>query len=247
MVGDSEYIIFVDESGTPMTTKVDKDFPIFSLQFLVIKKLDYSRIAVPAIVWFKLKHHGSDSIILHGSRIHRREGDFEFLNKRSGSEFYYQDLDKAIDGIPMQLFSAFYLHNDVSRLDSMIIEKPYALFLHRLLNDVAKLVRLDGGFKTRCRVVIESRGGEDAQILSSFEAYKGKLATSLVEFELEMVSKERNLPGLQLADLVALPVAQSCIPGAKASKSWATVAKKVAQKIDLTSELRFRLNESRLS
>ena len=190
MVGDSEYIIFVDESGTPMTTKVDKDFPIFSLQFLVIKKLDYSRIAVPAIVWFKLKHHGSDS---------------------------------------------------------MIIEKPYALFLHRLLNDVAKLVRLDGGFKTRCRVVIESRGGEDAQILSSFEAYKGKLATSLVEFELEMVSKERNLPGLQLADLVALPVAKSCIPGAKASKSWATVAKKVAQKIDLTSELRFRLNESRLS
>lgn len=247
MVGDSEYIIFVDESGTPMTTRVDKDFPIFSLQFLVIKKLDYSRIAVPAIVSFKMKHHGSDSIILHGSRIRRREGDFEFLNRRLVAEPYYQDLDDAIQSVPMHLFSAFYLHGEVARLESMIIEKPYALFLNRLLNEVAKLVLLDVGFKTRCRVVIESRGHEDAEMLASFEAYKGASAASLVEFELEMVSKERNLVGLQLADLVALPVAQSCIPGAKASKSWATVAKKVVQKMDLTNELRFRLNESQLS
>jgi hypothetical protein len=247
VVGDSEYIIFVDESGTPMTTSVDKDFPIFSLQFLVITKHEYARIAVPEIVGFKMKHHGSDSVILHGSRIHRREGEFEFLNKKSIADTYYLDLDAVVAKIPMRLHSAFYLHREVSRLDSLIVEKPYALFLHRLLSEVVETVSRDGYSKTRCRVVIESRRDEDARMLASFEAYQEVFPSSKVDFELEMVSKERNLPGLQLVDLVATPVAQSCIPGSKESKSWATVATKVIQKSDLTSELRFRLNESQLS
>ena len=246
MVADSEYIIFVDESGTPMTTKIDEDFPIFSLQFLVIKKADYAEIATSRMSRFKMQHHGSDSIILHGSSIQRREGDFEFLNQRDIANRYYEELDEVIDAIPMQLYSAFYLHRDVSLLESMVVEKPYALFMHRLLSQVLEKVRCEGHEQSRCRVVIESRRDEDAHMLASFEEYKTVFPSSDVDFELEMVPKERNLTGLQLVDLVAMPVAQSCSPGAKESKSWATVSKKVAKIIDLTKDLAFKLDETQL-
>lgn len=119
MVEPSEYIVFVDESGTPVTQKPDPGFPIFSLQFVLVRKDVYSHQIVPELVAFKLKHHGSDSTILHGKKIDAKDGEFRMLQDNKVFEEYVSDLDGIIREAKMELFSAYFLHFEVAGLDSL--------------------------------------------------------------------------------------------------------------------------------
>jgi hypothetical protein len=246
MVDRSDFIVFVDESGTPMTHKVDKSFPVFSLQFLIIRKSDYVRQVVSELTKFKLDFHGSDSVILRGSNIRARDGDFSLLNDRDLAETYYVELDKIISAVPMRLVSGYYLHSDIKLVEGITISKPYSRFMHRLLEEITPIISPDGK-NVVCRVVIESRHEEDEELLSSLENYKILFPESPVHFEIEMVHKERNVLGLQLVDLVAQPVAKSCLPNSAPSKPWLTIEPKVIAKLDLIQLLEFRLGEGPLA
>lgn len=94
MVQPSDYIVFVDESGTPVTHKPDLGFPIFSLQFVLVRKDAYAHQIVPDLIAFKLKHHGSDSTILHGKNIDAKDGEFRMLQDSTVCREYVADLDK---------------------------------------------------------------------------------------------------------------------------------------------------------
>lgn len=43
----SEYIIYADESGDHGLDSVDPKFPVFTLSFCVVRKIDYTSIVVP--------------------------------------------------------------------------------------------------------------------------------------------------------------------------------------------------------
>jgi Protein of unknown function (DUF3800) len=59
----SEYLVFVDESGSPTMGNIDPNYPIFVLAFLIVKKSDYLSSLTPAIQAFKFKYFGHDQII----------------------------------------------------------------------------------------------------------------------------------------------------------------------------------------
>src|SRR5580765_8337587 len=76
----SDYIIFVDESGSPsMGGGIDPQYPLFVLAFLLMKKSDYAQVVCPAVSAFKLKHFGHDQVILHEREIRKDTGAFKFL------------------------------------------------------------------------------------------------------------------------------------------------------------------------
>lgn len=244
MVQPSEYIVFVDESGTPVTHKPDPGFPIFSLQFVLVRKDVYSHQIVPEFIAFKLKHHGSDSTILHGKNIDAKDGEFRILQDPAVFSEYVADLDGIIDRAEIKLFSAFFLHHEVAGLDSLQVH-PYAYFMHVLLNEIESRIAIDEG-KTLCRVVVESRKSSDAQMKAAYEAYKDAFRSDLVEFEFELAEKSRNVLGLQIADLVAKPIARYCLDSTKPGREWPTVSKKVECMLNLTEEMPFRLGSSPL-
>lgn len=245
MVQPSEYIVFVDESGTPVTHKPDLGFPIFSLQFVLIRKDAYSRQIVPDLIAFKLKHHGSDSTVLHGKNIDAKDGEFRMLQDSAIFSEYVADLDGVIGRAEMTLFSAYFLHHEVAGLNSLQVH-PYAYFMHVLLNEIEALIAIDES-KTLCRVVVESRKSSDAQMKAAYEAYKEAFRSDRVDFELEFAEKSRNVLGLQIADLVAKPIARYCLDSSKPSPEWPTVSKKVECILNLTSEMPFRLGSSPLT
>ena len=244
MAEPSEYIVFVDESGTPVTHKPDPGFPIFSLQFVLVRKEDYSRQVVPDLIAFKLKHHGSDSTILHGKKIDAKEGDFRMLQDNRVFEEYVSDLDGIIGAAQVELFSAYFLHFEVAALESLTVH-PYAYFMHVLLNEIEERIA-SAGSRTVCRVVVESRKASDAEMKAAYEAYTVAFRSDRVEFELEFAEKSRNVIGLQLADLVAKPIAKFCLDPARSNQEWPTVSTKVTCMLNLTSEIPFRLGISPL-
>jgi hypothetical protein len=246
MHAPSDYIIYVDESGTPMRRKIDPSFPIFSLQLLVISKADYAEFVAGPLVNFKLKHHQTDSVILRGSDMRRREGDFEFLNDPLKANPYLVELTELIGRIPMRLYSAFWLHDEAMVLSGLGIIDPYAHFLKRLLAFVSNEINDGSTSKTSCRVLVESRHDSDAKMLQAFDLYRASLDNSGVHYEIEMVKKEANVLGLQLVDLVALPVAHSCLNPEKTGRDWLAIRDKVVCRLNLTPEIQFFLDESML-
>ena len=244
MVQPSEYIVFVDESGTPVTHKPDLGFPIFSLQFVLVRKDVYAHQIVPELIAFKLKHHGSDSTILHGKNIDAKDGEFRMLQDSAVFREYVSDLDKIIAKAQMQLFSAYFLHHEVAALSSLTVH-PYAYFMHVLLNEIEAKIAKEG-VKTVCRVVVESRKQSDAEMRAAYESYKVAFRSDRVEFELEFAEKSKNVLGLQVADLVAKPIARYCLDSTKPGQEWPTVSTKVSCMLNLSTQIPFRLGRSPL-
>jgi hypothetical protein len=244
MVKPSDYIVFVDESGTPVTHKPDPEFPIFSLQFVLVRKDTYAAQIEPEFRRFKLKHHGSYSVVLHGRKIDNKEDEFKFLRNRALYSRYVRELDELIGASEVRLYSAFFLHLEVAKLGTLKIH-PYAYFMHELLNRIENEIAIPG-VRTSCEVIVESRRGSDAEMLEAYGSYKAAFRTAQVEFELVLAEKSLNITGLQIADLVAKPIARYCLNPLQPVPEWPTVSTKVEQMLNLTKNVPFRLGVSPL-
>jgi len=77
--GTSEYIAFLDECGDHTLELIDKDFPLFLLATVVMRRADYVEKVVPAITRLKLKYWVHEGVNLHSRDIRKAKGPFGFL------------------------------------------------------------------------------------------------------------------------------------------------------------------------
>ena len=99
----SEYLVFVDESGSPSMGNVDPQYPLFVLAFFIVKKSDYVAHITPAVQHFKFKHFGHDQVILHERDIRKDIGDFAFLKTPALKTAFLDELTDIISGAPFRL------------------------------------------------------------------------------------------------------------------------------------------------
>jgi len=62
---NSNYLVFVDESGDHYLNKYPKDFPMFVLAFVIISKDEYCDHLLPRFSRLKLKYFPDVSTIFH--------------------------------------------------------------------------------------------------------------------------------------------------------------------------------------
>ena len=74
----SDFIVFADESGTPVLDNPDPTFPVFVLNCVLIAKDAYARRLVPSMQTLKFETVGHDQLILHERDIRRQQNDFAF-------------------------------------------------------------------------------------------------------------------------------------------------------------------------
>ena len=99
----SEYLVFVDESGSPTMGNVDPQYPLFVLAFFIVKKSDYVAHITPAVQHFKFKNFGHDQVILHERDIRKDIGDFAFLKTPALKTAFLDELTDIISGAPFRL------------------------------------------------------------------------------------------------------------------------------------------------
>jgi hypothetical protein len=75
----SECMAFLDECGDHSLTKIDKDFPIFVLSLVLLKRADYLKTVLPAVNNLKLKYWDHEGVNLHSRDIRKAEGPFCIL------------------------------------------------------------------------------------------------------------------------------------------------------------------------
>lgn len=208
-VSSSDYLVFVDESGDHNLARIDPQFPVFVLLFVIVHKDDYVSRICPDLQRFKFNYWGHAEAVLHEHEIRKPHGDFLFLLQKPLRERFIEELSQMMAALPATLIAvvidkvAF-----VNRHHQPV--NPYDYAIEAGLERVYKHLESERQLSSPTTVVVECRGRrEDAELELAFRRVcdgENVLRTPM-PLQLVMVPKSSNSAGLQLADLIARPVA----------------------------------------
>ncbi len=215
----SDYLVFVDESGSPTLGNIDPDFPLLVLAFMIVRKDRYLADIVPAVQGFKFRHFGHDQVILHEREIRRDLGAFSFLKTRALKAAFIEELSAIMAAAPFHLV-AVVIRKDKLQNRYKTPENPYHLALQFGMERVAAFLQQQGEWRSGLpdkpvvHLVAEKRGKtEDDELELEFRRIcdGGNFNGEAFPFEIVFADKLSNSSGLQLADLVARPIGLSVL------------------------------------
>jgi hypothetical protein len=202
------FLLFIDESGDHNLSKVDVNYPIFSLGGLCISETAYKKLS-EIVDSLKIKYYGADDVILHSSELKRpkdRRSDPRniFLLDPSKRADFYSELDKTI--IESQDFSlaACFIHKQLHVDYYSQPADPYHFSFENIINRALWHIG-----DANIEIVAEKRGPElDAALYAEYERLRAvgtkfhsrekiNSQTSLV-----CAGKSENINGLQIIDLI---------------------------------------------
>jgi hypothetical protein len=209
----SDYIIFVDESGDHSLNVIDRDYPVFVLNFCIFRKSHYGQVLCPRVQDFKFRHFGHDHVILHEHAIRKQLRPFLFLKSEEKREHFLDQLTAIIADTEFVLVSAIIDKRALTRRYAMP-SSPYDIALLFCMERAHAFLRGVGQAHLVTHIVVECRGAkEDAALELQFRricagtSFEGKMDG----FDIVFADKKANLPGLQIADLTARPVGRHVI------------------------------------
>lgn len=224
----SDFIVYVDESGDHGLSSIDPQFPVFVLAFCIFRKDEYRLQASPALQDFKFRHFGHDMEVLHERDIRKATGAFAFLVDASRREPFTEDLTLLIEEAPFTLVASVIKKRELCERYSRP-ENPYHIALAFGLERVHSFLKLHGQHSRQTHFVFECRGKkEDRELAEEFQRVCGgaNYRCERLPFELTLADKRSNCCGLQLADLVARPIARKMINNAEQNRAFDVLQKK---------------------
>ncbi|MDQ4420781.1 DUF3800 domain-containing protein [Sphingobium sp. DEHP117] len=225
---NSNFIVYVDESGDANLSNPDPNFPMFVLAFCIFNKAHYVDFVSPSIQRFKFKYFGHDAVILHEREIRQQTPPFAFLKSVAKREAFMADLDDLVINAPFTVIAAV--------IDKLALKKryarpedPYHLSLKFCMERLQKyLVTNDA--KGTSHIIFERRGHEEDNALElEFRRIKdGKnyAAQTFQDLEIVFAHKKINSGGLQLADLVARPIGLHQLRPRQTNRAYSIIEKK---------------------
>jgi hypothetical protein len=224
----SDYIIFADESGDHGLDFIDPGYPAFVLAFCVIDKATYAHQLLPTITEFKFRHFGHDQVVLHERDIRKDTGDFSFLKDRARKEEFLGELSSIIAATEMTILASV-IRKDLLAGRYWHPDNPYELALGFGLERASRCLNRRQATGTTT-VVLERRGRQEDDALElEFRRVSSGQNYLKVPLPLEprFVSKAANVPGLQLADLVARPIGRHVLDPSQPNRAFDIIEKKL--------------------
>ena len=230
------YYLFLDESGDHGLTNLNPDFPVFLLCGILITEQDYeafnrSMNQLKASIW------GSKEVIFHSRDIRKCEKEFQKLFDLDLKKTFYTELNKIIsESFYIVLASAIQKQRFVENFGKLE-DDVYEIALSFVIEQ-AVLVLQDIPEAEALSIVIERRGKkEDKQLDDHFQRITGKGTGKLTAADINHFNpsftfrnKKENINGLQLADLVAYPIARNVIEPNRANPAYEVLEGKIYRK-----------------
>lgn len=232
----ADYIVFVDESGDHGLQKIDPQFPVFTLAFCIVAKEDYQSTIVPSFEKFKFEYFGHDGVILHEHELRKSEGPFSFLRTDAALRMqFFDSLNSVIDAAPFKVYAAT-IHKD--RLTSKYSNpwNPYELAMRFCMEHLRSYMLSEGQKGKTLHLQFEGRGKrEDQQLELEFrricanEGHWGWKSPdfTVMKFEPVFLPKASNSIGLQMADLIARPIALRALRPQQPNRAYDLISSKI--------------------
>lgn len=225
----SDYLIFVDESGDHGLTTINPENPVFVLAFCIFKKSDYITVVKEKITKLKLDFWGHDLAILHNHEIRKSKGEFSFLFNEEVRAVFLQALNDTIEAIPFSIIATAIDKRNLKKNYSNP-DNPYLIALGFCLEHAYMFLKEKDQLKHLTHIVVEGRGKvEDKDLELAFRRIsdQASLQGELYPFDIKFANKNTNSCGLQIADLVAHPIARHVIQPEQQSMAFTIVKKKL--------------------
>jgi hypothetical protein len=225
----SDHIVFVDESGDHGLESIEPSYPVFVLAFCIFEKSHYAQVVLPALTEFKFRHFGHDQIVLHERDIRKDLGPFALLRDPTAKGHFLDELTDLVAAIEMTVIAS------VIRKDRLVAsynfpEHPYEMALGFGLERTHLWLASRGDVDAPTTVVLERRGKrEDDALELEFRRVCAGVNIRRVAMPLDpmFVPKSANVPGLQLADLVARPIGRHVLDPAQPNRAYDVIERKL--------------------
>jgi hypothetical protein len=230
---DSDYIIYVDESGDHGLETIDPQYPIFVLSFCIFQKEDYRNVVVPAFIRFKFDTFGHDMVILRGYDIRKERGPFAFLFDPATRRRFHEELGRTIAAVPFTLVASII---DKTRLRAQYVfpDNPYEIALTFCMERAYAYLRDEGQHERRTMIIVEQRGkAEDNALELAFRRIaQGGNRWGPLPFDIVFADKRTNSTGLQIADLVSHPIGRRHLKPDQPNRAYDIIEEKFRRRPD---------------
>lgn len=203
----SDFIVYVDESGDHSISKIDEKYPVFVLAFCVFYQQNYIDNVVSAVERLKFEQFGHDIVVLHEREIRKEAGPFKFRSKDE-KEGFLDDLTRIIAESNFILIAAIIDKKRYGERPDRPVN-PYHIALRSCLDGLNELMTEKRQTDRETHIVFESRGSkEDRELELEFRRICAGEDDSggPLPYRIVIADKKVNSTGLQLADLVARPI-----------------------------------------
>ncbi len=208
-------ILFLDESGDHNLTKIDQSHPIFVLGGVIVDRNYAEDEMFQKVSDFKKEIFGTDKIHLHTADFTRQRAGFENMKDRQFCDNFYRKLNQLISRLDIKIVSCAVkkeMHFSKYGIDAV---DPYHLSLSLLVESFCFDIEEQEKF-AKGLIIAESR---DHTLNRQLELAWLNLKVSGTEHKkasdidrnissLNLRTKEDNLAGLEIADIVVTPIAR---------------------------------------
>lgn len=225
------WLVHADESGSPDLHRADPRFPVFVVAFCLSRAADYVQLITPAVTDLKLKHFGHDAVVLHEYDIRGGKAPFVFAADDTRREFM-EDLADCIAAAPVRFVASLIDKRTVPPQLAPWLD-GYGICFEHGMGQVAEVLSSEpppSNWDGAVSIVAESRGKrEDRRLRDAYEALEeaGNTRVEGIDFELVIAEKALNLPGMQLADLAAHPIARHYLEPDQPNRAWDVIRDKL--------------------
>lgn len=237
VVNNSEYIVFVDESGDHSIDSINERYPIFLLALCVFKKDTYINKVSPALGMLKLSLFGHDTIVLHEYEIRKKTGPFHRLGKEQ-RELLMSELNTLMEQSSFTLLPIIIDKISLKK-SGMDVPNVYHLAMRYGLELLYTHLQELGQEDLKTYVVFEARGkAEDLGLEMEFRRVcdAQNSEEKLFPFEIVIADKKTNSCGLQFADLVARPTGLSVLRPDQPNRAFEILRNKLYDGLDRFNE-----------
>lgn len=210
-----KYFLFADECGDQCLSNYDAKFPVFTLCGIIVSR-EQVRNLEKRLRELKMKIWNDEGVILHSHEIRRQKNAFVVLQDADVRNTFYTELDRILGANDAYVIvSSTILKDDYVRKYAKIgdiYSQSLAFLLERAVFYVDDK---NPGVGAHIEAMLERRGKEEDKTLSQGYNTLRENGTFWVTSErmkstikkLTFVPKTANIIGLQIADLVAYPIA----------------------------------------
>jgi len=229
-------IAYIDESGDHGLENININFPVLTVAAFVIRE-EHVPAFDAAFSAIKREYFGSESVILHSRDVRKQVGAFNVLQDEERREQFYDALNNLLT-TTTSCITSITIRKDTLISQYKSPDNPYCLALEFLLErlvHIGKRYSVLGQEPLSIRLVAESRGKkvEDPQLLQAFDdcqlhgtRYESAESVRLYCPEMKVMEKKQNCCGLQMADMVAYPIARHAL-GTVDERTWNVIRPKL--------------------
>lgn len=228
---NSDYIIYVDESGDHNLVQTNPAYPIFSLAFCIFKKSDYISQAVPSLQELKFRWFGHDAFVLHEREVRKREKPFDILSNKEIFNAFMEEVSAMVANTPMTVIAAV-IHKDQLKAKYTSPANPYELALKFCIERTVRFLQEQGQTDKLTHIIVECRGKqEDRDLELEFRRIcDGQNVLGKIDcLDILFVDKKANSTGLQVADLIARPIGLKVLRPDQPNRAYELIETKFRQ------------------